>query len=124
MAILIVGAVSVLVIGLGLWGGASPAGLLAFARRWQSKTGFWAAFAFRLLFGGALWLVAPSSRMPLGIQVLAAATVISGLALPLMGYSRYLSLLSWWSGRSPGFVRAWCCAALAVGVFIFWSLVV
>jgi hypothetical protein len=124
VAILIVGAVSVLVIGLGLWGIASPAGLLGFTRRWQSKTGFWVAFAFRLLFGGALWLVAPSSRMPLGIQVLAAATVISGLALPLMGYSRYLSLLSWWSGRSPGFVRAWCCAALAVGVFIFWSLVV
>jgi hypothetical protein len=124
MAILIVLAVSILVVSLGLWGVASPAGLLAFARRWQSRTGFWAAFAFRLLFGGALWWVAPLTRMPLGIQVLAAATVISGLALPLMGYSRYLSLLSWWSGRSPGFVRAWCCAALAVGVFIFWSLVV
>jgi len=123
VAILIVVAVSVLVVGLGLWGVASPAGLLAFVRRWQSKTGFWVAFAFRLLFGGALWWVAPSSRVPLGIQVLAAATVISGLALPLMGYSRYLSLLSWWSGRSPGFVRAWCCAALAVGGFIFWAVI-
>lgn len=122
MAILIVVAVSILVVGLGLWGVASPASLLAFARRWQSKTGFWVAFAFRLLFGGALWLVAPSSRVPLAIQVLGAATVISGLALPLMGYSRYLSLLSWWSGRSPGFVRVWCCAALAFGIFILWSV--
>jgi hypothetical protein len=64
-----------------------------------------------------------SSRVPLGIQVLAAATVISGFSLPLMGYSRYLSLLSWWSGRSPGFARAWCCAALAVGGFIFWVVI-
>ncbi|KPK94068.1 MAG: hypothetical protein AMJ94_02250 [Deltaproteobacteria bacterium SM23_61] len=123
MAILIVVAISILIVGLGLWGVASPASLLAFARRWQSRTGFWVAFAFRLLFGGTLWWVAPSSRAPLGIQVLAAATVISGLALPLMGYSRYLSLLSWWSGLSPGFVRVWCCAALAVGIFIFWSVI-
>jgi hypothetical protein len=123
MAIGIVIAVSILIVGLGLWGVASPAGLLVFARRWQSKTGFWAAFALRLLFGGALWWVAPSSRVPPAIQVLAAAVVISGLALPLMGYTRYLSLLSWWAGRSPGFVRAWCCAALALGIFILWSVI-
>ena len=118
----IVVALSLLIAALGLWGVVSPSRLLPFVRRWQSKTGFWFAVAFRLFFGGILWVVAPSSRVPLAIQALAVATAISGLALSLMGFSRYQRLLSWWSRRSPGFIRAWCSIAVGMGGFLLWAV--
>ena len=123
MANSIVAVLSVMIAALGFWGVVSPSRLLPFVRRWQSKTGFWFAVAFRLFFGGILWLVAPSSRVPLAIQSLAVATAISGMALPIMGFSRYQKLLSWWSGRSMGFLRAWSSIAVGVGMFLFWSVI-
>jgi hypothetical protein len=50
-------------------------------------------------------------------------SVVSALALPLVGVSRFKSMLSWWSSQSPGFMRVWLAVAVVVGVFILWSAV-
>jgi hypothetical protein len=123
MALLIVSVVSIFVAGMGILGLASPAKMVSFVSRWQSKTGLWIAFIVRLAFGVSLWFVAPASRTPLFFQVLAVVSMVSAFVLPWVGVSRLKSILSWWSSRSPGFIRVWSAVALAVGVFILWSAV-
>lgn len=122
--VVIVAAVSIFVVGMGVFGLASPSGIAAFVLRWRSKTGLWTASLGRLVFGVALWLVAPTSRAPVVLQVLAVVSVASALALPLMGVSRFESILSWWSRQSPAFIRSWTALAVALGVFLLWSVVV
>ena len=114
LAILIIGA-------LGL---ASPEALRPFVRRWQTPAGMWVAAGVRFAFGVALWLAAPSSRVPAVLQVLGVFSVISGLVLPLLGLSRFTAILSWWERRSVGFKRAWAGVACAGGAFLLWLVIV
>ena len=123
MALLIVSVVSIFVAVMGVLGLVSPAKMVSFVSRWQSKTGLWAASIIRLAFGISLWLVAPASRAPVVLQVLAIVSVVSALVLPLVGVSRFKSILSWWSSRSPVFIRVWLAVAVVFGVFILWSVV-
>jgi hypothetical protein len=123
MAVLIVSVVSIFVAGMGVLGLVSPARMVSFVSLWQSKTGLWVAFIVRLAFGISLWLVAPTSRAPVFLQVLAVVSVVSALVLPLIGVSRFKSILSWWFSRSPGFMRVWLAVAVVFGVFILWSVV-
>jgi len=122
VAVLIVALVSLFVLGIGLFGLGSPAGMVAFMSRWRSKTGLWAASVFRLVFGLALWIVAPTSRAPMGLHVLAALSVRTALVLPFVGVSRFASILSWWCRQSPAFVRAWSAVAVILGIFLLWSV--
>jgi hypothetical protein len=124
MALLIVSVVSIFIIGIGLLGLVAPARMVFFVSRWQSKTGLWAAFIVRLAFGISLWVVAPASRAPVILQVLAVVSVVSAFVLPLVGVSRFKSIVSWWSRQSPGFIRVWSAVAVVLGVFILWSVVV
>ena len=115
-------ALAILVIGaLGL---ASPDALTSFVRRWKTPLGVWIAAGARVAFGLALWSAAPSSRIPDALRVLAAVAVAAGLALPLLGLSRFAAILAWWERRSAGFKRAWAGAACAVGGFLLWSVTV
>ena len=123
MALLIVSVVSIFVASMGVLGLVSPAKMVSYVSRWQSKTGLWAASIIRLAFGISLWLVAPASRAPVVLQVLAVVSVVSALVLPLVGVSRFKSILSWWSSRSPVFMRVWLAVAVVFGVFILWSVV-
>lgn len=123
MALLIVSVISIFAAGMGMLGLVSPARMATFVSLWQSKTGLWVAFIVRLAFGVSLWIVAPASRAPVFLQVLAILSVVSSLVLASVGLSRFKSLLSWWSNRSSAFTRVWAAVALALGVFILWSVV-
>jgi hypothetical protein len=115
-------ALAILVVGaLGL---ASPEALMSFVRRWKAPLGIWMAAGIRVAFGIALWLAAPSSRVPAVLQILAAVAVMVGIALPLLGLSRFEAILSWWERRSVRFKRAWAGVACAFGGFLLWSVIV
>lgn len=118
----IVVAVAVFVVWLGGYGLAAPAGLVRFIENWCSGIGVLAAAALRLVFGVALWLVAPSSRAPLVLQVLGAVSILAGILIPLMGSSRFAALLNWWVGQSALFVRLWSLIALIFGAFLLWAV--
>jgi hypothetical protein len=114
LAILVVGAMGV----------ASPAALMSFVRRWQTASGIWAAAGVRIAFGVAAWSAAPASRAPVVLQVLGAVSILSGIALPLLGLSRLAAVVSWWERRSVGFKRVWAGVACACGAFLLWSVIV
>jgi hypothetical protein len=119
---LIVSLLSTLTLGIGVFGLISPAGMRSFVSRFRSRTGFWTAIVLRLVFGVALWRVAPASRAPAVLRALGVVSAASALALPLLGMPRFRAILSWWSRQSPVFVRAWLTAVVVVGAFILWSV--
>lgn len=118
----IVIAVSLFAAGMGVFGLTSPAAMVRFISNWQSKSGLWGASAIRLVFGIALWVVAAGSRFPATLKVLSVVSVASSVALPLMGVSRFKSILAWWSRQSTAFMRAWLVVAVLMGVFVIWSV--
>jgi hypothetical protein len=69
----IVIAVSIFAAGMGSFGLTSPAAVIRFVSRWQSKSGLWAASAIRLAFGIALRGAAAASRYPAVFKVWSAA---------------------------------------------------
>ena len=121
MRLIVVG-ISAFLIMVGVVGVVAPLSLGKFVDRWKSGTGLWAAAVLRVVFGIALWVVAPSSRAPLALQVLAVVTLAAGILLPVMGYGRYEALLVWWQRQPPAFVRLWCFVAGALGVFLLWAV--
>lgn len=109
---------------VGILGLASPEALMSFVRRWQTPGGMWAAAGIRIAFGVAAWSAAPSSRAPLALQVLGVVSGLSGIALPCLGPSRFVAILSWWERRSAAVKRAWAGVAVVVGGFVLWLVTV
>ena len=120
---MLVAAVAILSVVMGVFGIASPAEMAAFVLCWRSRPGLWLASIGRLVFAIAFWVVAPASRTPVVLQVLAILSVLSALVLPLLGFSRFESILTWWSRQSPAFIRSWSAAAVILGIFLLWSVV-
>ena len=121
--IVVVEVFAFLITALGLWGLLSPAGLLGFVARWQARWELWLGTLLRLVFGLALWLVAPASRFPVVLQALGVVSIIAGGALPFMGVARFQALVTWWCEQSPGFTQVWAASAAAVGLFVLWAVV-
>jgi hypothetical protein len=119
---LVVIAVSIIAAGMGGFGLTAPTAMARFVSRWQSKSGLWAASAIRLAVGIALWGAAAGSQFPAVFKVLSVVSVVVAIVLPLIGVSRFKSLLARWSRQSPGFVRVWSAAAVLMGAFLFWSV--
>lgn len=83
MWVFIVG-VSILAVGIGMVGLVSPASQVAFVSRWESSAGLWASAGLRLVFGLALWFVAPVARTPVVLQGLAVLSVGAAILLPFL----------------------------------------
>lgn len=116
-------ALSILIVGFGVWGIISPATLLAFLSRWQTHGGLWTGAGFRLIFGLALWFAAPLSRFPTTLQVVGVIFVVAGIAMPFIGLARFTSMVTWWLNKPPSFIRVWAAATLVLGVFFVWAVV-
>jgi hypothetical protein len=114
---------SLFIAALGALGMISPMKLLNIVRRFQSPAGIFAAAAFRILLGVALFFAAPASRAPELIRILGIIIVVVGLITPLFGLERFRRLLNWWSARKPAFMRMWAGFALAFGLFLAYAVV-
>jgi hypothetical protein len=118
----IAAALCVVLAAVGVMGVVSPDALLAFAGAFQTTPMLYAAGAFRVLFGVALALAAPASRIPTLLRPLGILIVVAGLATPLFGVERMRAIVAWISGVDPGFVRVAACFPLALGSFLAWAV--
>jgi hypothetical protein len=118
---LIVSTLSTLILGIGVFGLVSPAGMQSLVSGFRSPAGRWTAVALRLVLGIALWRVAPASRTPAVLHVLAVLFGASALVLVLMGERRFEALLSSWLRKSPSVVRASSLVPVLLGAFLLWS---
>lgn len=114
--------VSLLAVGIGVVGLVSPVRQVAFVSHWESMTGLWASAGIRLVFGLALWSVAPAARTPVVLQALAVLSVAVALLLPFLGLARFQAILTWWCRQSPAVIRAWSVAAVVFGSFVLWAV--
>jgi hypothetical protein len=110
--------ISLLVAILGALGLFFPLKLLGFARHFESQTGLWTAGLFRVVFGLALFLSAPTSHAPELLRIMGAIIFAAGLITPLMGVRRTRQLLNGASARGPAFIRFLAGIALAVGLLL------
>ncbi|MFO1434539.1 MAG: hypothetical protein U1F76_31405 [Candidatus Competibacteraceae bacterium] len=100
----------------------SPARQVAFVSLWDSSAGLWTSAGIRLVFGIALWFVAPAARTPIVLQVLAVLAIVAAILLPFLGLARFQVILAWWCRQPPAVIRAWSVAAVAFGSFVLWSV--
>lgn len=114
---------SLFVAALGALGIVSPMGLLRIVRQFQRPAGLYAAAILRVVLGGALFLAAPTSRLPEVVRILGIIIFVSGLITPLFGLERFRRLLNWWSARGPVFMRIWAGFALAFGLLLAYAVV-
>ena len=114
---------SILVVALGVYGIASPRGVLSLAQRFASGSGIAMGFLFRFVFAIALWFSAEASATPTAFRVLSVVTLISAISLPVMGERRLSAFIAWWSDLPTWSLRAWLGAALAFGLFTLGSSV-
>lgn len=119
---LVVALFGLFVATLGVAGMLSPQRLLALVTRAQSRMGLYSIAGLRLLVGLALLAVADDSRAPLYLKVLGALSLVSGVATPFVGLSRFEAILDWWRRRGPGFVRAWSGFVLLFGLSLIWAV--
>ena len=113
---------SFFVAALGALGLISPMRLLEIVRQFQSQTGLYAAGAFRVVLGGALFFAAPASRAPRVLRILGIIILVAGLFTPLFGVERVHRLMDWWSTQGAMFMRVWAALALAFGLFLAYAV--
>ena len=111
-----------LIFFMGAWGLLGPRSIVRFIESWSSQGGLWLAVLMRLAFGAVLWFSAPLSRTPELFEGLGSLVVLSGVVLPLFGYTRFHGFIEWWAKLPIALLRLWCLVAVAFGVFVIWSV--
>jgi hypothetical protein len=121
--LIIVVAFSAILISVGFYGIAQPAGLAPAARQFIVWPGIWTGFVLRFIFAFALWAGAPNSHTPGAFKVLAVLTGLVALSLPVLGSTELTHLLEWWLRQSREVRQLWAGASLATGSFVLWSAI-
>ena len=107
-----------LVAAMGVLGLFYPFKLLAFARQFESRAGLWAAGVFRVIFGIALFVSAPTSNAPQILRIVGIAIFLAGIATPLMGVNRARYFLNKLSDGGPVYIRILAGLALGIGLLL------
>lgn len=119
---LVVVTLSAIITGLGVYGLVRPAGITGFAGLWRTRAALWFAVVLRLVFGAALWYVAPLSRAPMVLRVIGGVAIAAAIVLPVLGVARMRLLLDRWTHQTPAFIRTWSAAAALIGSFLIWAV--
>jgi hypothetical protein len=110
--------ISLIIAAIGAFGIFFPEKMLAFARYFEHQAGLWAAGAFRVVFGLALFLSAPTSNAPGILRTLGVIIFVAGFITPFIGIKRVHKLLNWWEARGPVYIRMWAGTALMIGLLL------
>ncbi|MDH3734584.1 MAG: hypothetical protein OEU54_13730 [Gemmatimonadota bacterium] len=112
---------AVFMMAVGSYGIAIPAGLVRFGRAFAGGPGVWGGFALRVVLAVALWFGADGSATPLVFRILALASVMGAISLPLMGQKGLERIVERVASMNSFVLRLICLTVLAAGVFLFWS---
>jgi hypothetical protein len=94
------------------------------AQRFGTPTEWYAIGALRVAVGVLLLWVAPTSRAPRTLRVVALIPLLAGLgalATPFVGVERARAALQWWSGLGSGYIRLTAIPLLLLGGFIAYA---
>jgi len=114
---------SVLLAALGVLGLVLPTTLLGLEEYFRKSPARYVASAIRLLMGAALFFAAPASRAPGVLRTLGVFIFLTGVITVFFGPERFRGLVDWWSAHGPRLARIWAALALALGVFLAYTIV-
>jgi hypothetical protein len=110
--------ISLLIAATGALGLVFPQKMLAVARHFEHQAGLWAVGAFRVVFGSAIFLSAPTSNAPDMLRTLGVIIFVAGFITPFLGIKRVHKMLNWWEARGPVYLRIWAGTALTIGLLL------
>ena len=84
----------------------------------MTPAGLYAIAAFRIAMGLVFVLVAPASRAPRTIRVLALIVIIAGLTTPWFGVARAQAVVNWLTSAGPLVMRLDAAVGMALGGFL------
>ena len=91
--------------GVGVADLVSPEIFLTIGRDVLTLAGLYVIAFVRVGLGLLLLGAAKTSRMPRAVRILGAVVLISGIATPIFGLQRSLSVLNWWAAQGPFVTR-------------------
>ena len=97
--------VGLIAFGVGVADLVSPEILLTIGRDVLTPVGLYVIAFVRVGVGLLLLGAAKTSRMPRAVRILGAVVLISGIATPIFGLQRSLSVLNWWAAQGPFVTR-------------------
>ena len=115
--------VSLFIAALGVFGLMAPDRLVGFIRSGQTTSGLYFATALRLVLGVALFSASSSSKAPGLLQIVGIVFIFAGLATPFFGIERFRAVLDRLSTLGFGFIRAWACYLLVLGLLLVYAVV-
>jgi len=117
----LIGVIGFLIVGIGLWGMATPGGLRRFMRNILARDQFIGlAAGLRFAIGVIFIIGADTTRIPLATSILGWITIAAAVGVVLMGRERLAGWAEWWLQRPDTLIRTWLIAAIAFGAFIVW----
>lgn len=87
----------------------------------MTPAGLYAIAAFRIVIGLVFVLVAPASRAPRTIRVLAFIVIIAGLTTPWFGVARAQTVVKWLASAGPFVMRLDAGVGMALGGFLVYA---
>lgn len=113
---------SVVITLLSACGLIRPSVLISFVRGVMEGSGLWVAIVARLTLALLLWFSAPQSHTPATFQILAVATFVAAIVIPIVGAQRIIKLLDWVATWRQVAIRIWCLLGVGFGGFLQWSI--
>jgi hypothetical protein len=114
--------VGILIAVLGLVGLISPDTYARLGWFWSTPPGLYVVVPIQIALALVLLRVAPSSRSPVGLGVVAAFALGEAILMPLLGPGREHAIAEWWGGQTTGLLRLWALLELIVGVLVVLSV--
>lgn len=107
---------------LGGLGVVSPPRLLGLIRRFTTLEGFYIIAVLRMAFGAVLYLAAPTSRVPVLLQILGVVFIVAAVMTPFFGHGRYRELIDWWSAGGDIYVRVWAACTMVLALLLAYAV--
>ena len=87
-------------------------------RRWMPV-----ASIVRIILGLACILGADSTRVPAFVLGFGILILLSGIAIPVLGFERIARLANFWLERPTSVIRLWSLVVIALGSALVWAAV-
>lgn len=79
------------------------------------------AVVIRILIGLICIFGADETRLPSVVLAFGVLILLSGFAIPILGFGRIEQLAKFWLGQPDWVVRSWSVMALALGGLLVWA---
>jgi len=114
-------AIGLLISGVGTVGILAPSGLVWIANHTVAPVELYVIAAVRVAFAVLLISVAPASRAPKTLRLVAVIPFVAAIATPFVGVERAPAIIEWWSQQGSGLLRLSAIPLLALGGFVAYA---